>query len=107
MLPLKSLQPRTRKVNRSDLRQEQSTVLSMAKGKTVVVVAARGKADEKFILDKQYFEELVSSLRSAIETLEITADRKLYARLLKAAESLEEDTRQGKLNSFEDVFAEN
>lgn len=107
MPPLKSLQPRTRRVNRSALRQEQSAVLRMAKGKTVVVVAARGKADEKFILDKQYFEELVSGLRSAIETLEITTDRKLYTRLLKAAEFVEEDVRRGKLHSFEDVFTEN
>ena len=49
MPPIKSLHPRTRRVNRSDLRQEQSAVLRMAKGKTVVVVTARGKADEKFI----------------------------------------------------------
>ena len=106
MPPLKSLQPRTHRVNRSDLRQEQSAVLRMAKGKTVVVVAARGKAEEKFILDKPYFEELVSGLRSAMETLEITTDRKLFARLLKSAESVEEDARRGKLHSFEDVFTE-
>ena len=102
----KSLQPHTRKVNRSGLRQEQSAVLKMAKGKTVVVVASRGENEEKCILDKVYFEELVSGLKAAIETLEIMLDGKLYPRLLKTAQSLESDVRKGQTISFEEVFGE-
>ena len=102
----KSLQPHTRKVNRSGLRQEQSAVLKMAKGKTVVVVASRGKNEEKCILDRAYFEELVSGLKAAIETLEIMLDGKLFPRLLQTAQSLESDVRKGQTISFEEVFGE-
>ena len=97
---------RAKKVNRSGLRQRQSAVLKMAKGKTVVVVASRGKAEEKYILDKSYFDELVSAREAAVETLAIMMDRKLYPRLLKTAETLEEDIRKGRLASFEEVFRE-
>jgi hypothetical protein len=78
----------------------------MAKGKNVVLVAARGKGQEKYILDKPYFDELVSARDAAMETLEILMDRKLYSRLLKTAETLEQDVRKGRLASFEQVFGE-
>ena len=100
------LRPRTRKVNRSGLRQEQSVVLKMARGRTVVVVASRGKAEEKYILDKPYFEELVAALQAATETLEIMMDGKLYDRLLRAGRTLERDVRSGKLYSLEEAFGE-
>lgn len=101
-----TLQPQTRKVNRSRLRQDQSHILRMAKGRTVVVVASRGNEEEKFILDKGYFEELTSGLKAAMETLEVTMDANLYRRLLRTAETLEADARQGKLHSLEEAFGE-
>ena len=106
MKAFKTLHPQTRKVNRSRLRQNQSNILKMAKGRTVVVVASRGKEQEKFILDKGYFEELTSGLKAAIETLEITKDPNLYRRLLRTAETLEADVRRGKLRSLEEALGE-
>jgi hypothetical protein len=93
-------------VNRSDLRQKQRETLDRAKNNTVVVIAATDKEDEKLILDKKYFEELVLRLRSLAETLEITMDRDLFARIMQTASTLEEDTRLGKLHSFEEAFGE-
>jgi uncharacterized protein YicC (UPF0701 family) len=94
------------RVNRSDLRQKQRETLDRAKGNTVVVISATDREEEKLVLDKKYFEEIVLKLRSLAETLEITMDRKLFGQILRAATSLEEDTRRGKLHSFEEAFKE-
>jgi len=98
--------PRRVPVKRSDLRQKQRETLDRAKNNTVVVIAATDREEEKLILDKKYFEELVLRLRSLAETLEITMDRNLFARIMQSASALEENTRRGKLHSFEEAFGE-
>jgi len=98
--------PERKIVNRSQLRQKQSATLRMARGNQVVVISANHEEDEKLLLDKQYFEELVKKLRAVIETLEITSDQKLFKQILGVAETLEEDTRLGRLHSFEEAFGE-
>jgi len=106
-MPARALfRPETVKVNRSQLRQQQSAVLKRARGKTVVVVTARGESEEKCVVDKQYFEEILEKLRTAMETLEITTDAKLFPQLLKAAETLDEDVRRNRLRSLEETFRE-
>jgi hypothetical protein len=99
-------QPEMVAVNRSELRQNQSAVLKRAKGRTVLVIAAPGEGDEKLVLDRAYFDDLVSRLRSAVETLSITTDERLFSGILAAASSLDEDVRLGKLHSFEEAFGE-
>src|ERR1700720_3075809 len=96
--------PEQKTVNRSELRQKQRATLRMARGNQVVVISANDEEDEKLLLDKKYFDEIVKQLRAVIETLEITSDQKLFKQILGAAESLEEDTRLGRLHSFEEVF---
>ncbi len=97
------LKPQKVKTSRSELRQRQSFILGRAKGRTVVVVRTRGR-EEKYVLDKAYFEEIMEKLRAALETLEITADTRLFGQLLKAAETIDEDIRRGKLHSLEEAF---
>ncbi len=53
-----------------------------------------------------YFEEILRRLRAAMETLEIATDAKLFNQILRAAETLDNDVRLGKLHSIEDAFAE-
>ena len=106
MSPLALLKPTEHRVNRSKLRQAQSSVLKRASGHTVIVVENRGADDTKCILDKNYFDALLEQLNMAFETLEITTDVNLFNRLLKTAGTLEEDTRLGKLYSVKDVFGE-
>lgn len=106
MSALALTRPQRRIVNRSELRQKQSATLRLARGNQVVVISASNEEDEKLLLDKKYFEELVQRLRSAIETLEIISDQKLYKQILGAAKDLEENTRLGKLHSFEEAFEE-
>src|ERR1700674_1221593 len=95
------IRPEKKTVNRSELRQKQRATLRMARGNQVVVISANDEEDEKLLLDKKYFDEIVGQLRSVIETLEIINDQKLFKQILGAAESLEEKTRRGKLYSFE------
>jgi fructose-1-phosphate kinase PfkB-like protein len=98
------MQPRTVRVKRSDLRQKQRETLCQAKKNTVVVISANDPEDEKLLIDKKYFDDLVRRMRSLVETLEIAADRKLFDQILKAAPTLREDARLGKLHSFEEAF---
>ncbi len=72
----------------------------------MVVIAATDQEEEKLILDKKYFEELVLKLDSLAETLEIIMDRDLFGRIMQTASTLEEDTRLGKLHSFKEAFGE-
>lgn len=98
------IRPRALRVNRSDLRQKQRETLDQAKQNTVVVISASDPQDEKLLVDKKYFDELVQRMHSLAETLEIMADQKLFAQILSAAPTLREDAKRGKLHSFEEVF---
>ena len=98
------IRPRAVRVNRSDLRQKQRETLDQAKQNTVVVISASDPQDEKLLVDKKYFDELVQRMHSLAETLEIMADQRLFAQILSAAPTLREDAKRGKLHSFEEVF---
>jgi len=106
MTVLSLTRPHQVRVNRSDLRQKQRETLDKAKNNTVVLISATDQEEEKLVLDKKYFEEIVQKLRSVIETLEIMSDQKLFKQIVGVAQTLEEDTRLGKLHSFEEAFGE-
>jgi len=106
MTPLALITPEKHVVTRSELRQKQRATLRLVKGNRIVVIAARDEEEQKLILDKKYFDELVQKLRSALETLEITMDQKLLSRILRAAKTLDTDIGRGKLHSFEEAFGE-
>jgi predicted AlkP superfamily phosphohydrolase/phosphomutase len=92
-------------VNRTQLRQNQNATLRRAKGNRIVVVSARGQ-EQKLVLDKEYFDEVLRKLQSALETLEITMDRKMFNQILRAARTLDDDVRRGKLHSFGAAFGD-
>jgi len=98
------VRPNRVSVNRTELRQRQRKTLARARGTTVVVISAADPKQEKLLIDKQYFDELVERMRSMAETLEITMDRKLFEQILRAAPRLEEKARGGRLHSFEEAF---
>jgi len=78
----------------------------MARGNQVVVISATHEEDEKLLMDKKYFDDIVQKLRAVIETLNIMSDQKLFKQIVGVAETLEEDTRLGRLHSFEEAFGE-
>ena len=96
--------PKTIEVKRSQLRQDQSSVLKKAIGERIVVVSATSEDAEKYIVDRRYFEEIVKQWRSAVETLEIAADTRLFNNLLRIADTIDKDLRKGKLHSFDEAF---
>lgn len=98
--------PHSVEITRTDLRQNQRALLQKARGNTVLVVSGNDEGDAKIVADKEYFEDILRKLRAMRETLEITMDAKLYGQILKIAESVDEDTRLGKLHSFEEAFGE-
>jgi hypothetical protein len=98
--------PQTVRINRTLFRQSQKSVLRRAKGRTVVVLTARQPHEEKCVVDKQYFDEILGQVDSLQETLEIMADTKLFNRLLRAQETIDEDLRSGRLHAFEEAFRE-
>ena len=106
MAPRNLTPPHEVRVNRSDLRQNQRETLKKAKDNTVVVIGGKGQDEEKLVLDKKYFDALVLKLRSLTETLQITMDQRLFNQIMQVASRLEDDTRLGKLHSFEEVFGE-
>ena len=104
-----ALAPERKVVSRSELRQDQSRVLKQATGKTVVVVTSGSRKedeDTKYIVDKQYWDEVLGKVQALKDTLAITSDPKLFAQMLRAGETVDEDIRLGKLHSFEEAFEE-
>jgi len=99
-------EPQRIKVNRTDLRDQQSKYLREASGYKIVEVIGRGGEEEKCVVDKKYFEEVLSRLRSATATMNIMKDQELFSQILKASATIDEDMRLGRLHSFEDAFGE-
>ena len=93
-------------VNRSEFRQDQSKYLSQAHDRTIVEVVGRREEEQKYIVDKRYFDVVQQKLKSLIETLQITMDTKLFSQILRASATVDEDIRLGKLHSFEEAFKE-
>jgi len=94
-LPDDTAAPERKVVSRSELRQDQSRVLKQATGKTVVVVTSGSRKedeDTKYIVDKQYWDEVLGKVQALKLTLAITSDPKLFAQILRAGETVDEDS---------------
>jgi hypothetical protein len=93
------------RVSRTEFRQNQRETLNKAKGSTVVEIT--GDADEeKCVLDKKYFDEIIKRLKASVETLEVAMDKRLMTNIMSAAQTLNDDVREGKLLSMDEVFSE-
>jgi hypothetical protein len=101
---LQVAEPETIKVNRSELRQNQSKIFRQARGRRVIQVTGWNEEDEKYVVDKRYFDDLLRKLRATVETLEVTSDPKLFSQVLRAADTIDDNARLGKLHSFAEAF---
>ena len=106
MSTLDKVNPKTVRVNRTQFRDNLRAMLEQAQDCTVVEISANDVNDEKLLLDKRYFDSLVSRLNSLVETLEITTDRELFGQIMRAASTLGDDMTGGKLHSFDEAFSE-
>jgi flagellar hook-associated protein FlgK len=106
MTALALTHPQRIQVNRTDLRDQQSKYLREATGYRIIEVVGRADGEDRCVVDKLYFEEVLSKLKSAIETINVMKDQRLFNQILNASRTIEEDTRLGKLHSLEEAFGE-
>jgi PHD/YefM family antitoxin component YafN of YafNO toxin-antitoxin module len=96
---------RVRKVSATSLRGRLKTFLKAAKGGSVVLIENR-RQESKYLVDKDWLDALMRERESFLATLEILADRELTARLLKLAQTVDEDVRAGRIHTMKEVFDE-
>ncbi len=48
----------------------------------MLLIKSNNAAQEKVVMDKQYFDQIRRNLEALVETLEIAMDRKLFTRIL-------------------------
>ncbi len=94
-----------KKVSATSLRGRLKTYMKAAKGGQVVLIENR-RQKSKYLVDKDWLDAVMRERESILATLEILADRELTNRLLKLAETVDEDVRAGRLHTMEEVFAE-
>jgi PHD/YefM family antitoxin component YafN of YafNO toxin-antitoxin module len=94
-----------RKVSATSLRGRLKTYMKAAKGGKVVLIENR-RQESKYLVDKEWLDSVMRERESILATLEVLADRELTNRLLKLAESLDEDVSAGRLHTMEEVFGE-
>lgn len=106
MASLPSAKPKKIKVSRTQLRQNQSRLFRKATGRRIIQVTGWNEDDEKYLVDKRYFDSLLRRLQATAETLEITADPKLFSQILLAGQTIDDEARLGKLHLFTEAFGE-
>lgn len=92
-----------RKVSATSLRGRLKTYMKAAKGGKVVLIENR-RQEPKYLVDKEWLDSVIRERESILATLEILADRELTSRLLKLAETIDEDVAGGRLYTMEEVM---
>lgn len=94
-----------RKVSATDFRDHLRSAWRAARGDEVILVENR-RQEAKYLVDKSWLDKVIREQQSIFATLEVLADRDLSNRLLKTAETIDEDVRAGRLRTLEEVFGE-
>jgi len=89
-----------RKVTATDLRDSLKDCMRKAKDNKVVLVENR-RQEAKYLVDKNFLDEMIQERASILATLEILADVKLTNRLLSLAKT---DLTKTRLYSMDEVF---
>ena len=92
------------RVSASEFRDRFKHYAAKAKGGKVVLVENRRQGQDKYLVDKEWFDNFVREHESILATLEILRDRKLTERLLSLARTIDADVDAGRLHSMEEVF---
>ena len=94
-----------KKVSATTLRGGLKSYMKHAKGGKVVLIENR-RQESKYLVGKEWLDALMRERESILATLEILADRELTSRLLKLAETVDEDVRAGRLHTMDEVFGQ-
>ncbi len=74
--------------------------------RTALFISGPQGGNEKLVIDRAYFDDLLAKLRCVTATLDIVTEYRLFACVLTAASTLDADVRKDKLHSFEAAFGE-
>jgi PHD/YefM family antitoxin component YafN of YafNO toxin-antitoxin module len=92
-----------KKVSATAFRDHLKSCLKAAKKDKVVLVENR-RQEAKYLVDKNWLDQLIRERESILATLEILLDRELTERLMNTARTLDEDIKAGRLRTVEEVF---
>lgn len=92
-------------VSATGFRDHLKDCLRAANGCRVVLIENR-RQEARYLVDKSWLDEVIRERQSIFATLEVLADRDLTKRLLKTAETIDEDLRAGRLRTMDEVFGE-
>ncbi len=81
-----------KKVSATTLRSRLKGYMKHARGGKVVLIENR-RQESKYLVDKEWLDTVMREREAILATLEILADRELTNRLLKFAETVDEDVR--------------
>ena len=62
------------------------------------------RQEEKYVVDKEWLDNLVRERESILATLEVLADRKLTNRLIELSKTIDDDVQDNRLYSMDEVF---
>jgi hypothetical protein len=94
-----------KRVTASDLRDSLKDYLEAAKDNRVVLIENRRQA-AKYLVDKNFLDNLLAERESILATLEILFDRDLTNRLLGLSKTIDRDFVARRLLTTSDVFGE-
>lgn len=94
-----------KKISATDLRERLKDHLKEARANKVLLVENR-RQDSKYLVDKEFLDDLVKEREAVIATLEILADRNLTDRLLNLSKTIDDDVAAGRLLTMAEVFGE-
>jgi hypothetical protein len=92
-----------KRVTASDLRDSLKDYLKAAKDNRVVLIENRRQA-AKYLVDKNFLDNLLEERESILATLEILFDRDLTNRLLSLSKTIDRDFATRRLLTTADVF---
>ncbi|MHB8755642.1 MAG: hypothetical protein ACYC92_11900 [Candidatus Acidiferrales bacterium] len=90
-------------VSATDFREHLAHYLNMTKSNAAVLIEIRGRGS-KYVVDKDWLDNLVKEQESILATIDILLDPELTTRLLKTAQTVDDDLRAGRLRTMSEVF---
>jgi hypothetical protein len=93
-----------KRVTASQLRRRLRDRLGEVKNNRVLLVQNR-RQKEKYVVDKDWLDNLIAERESVLATLEILSDTALTNRLLALAKTIDDDVTKNRLYSMKDAFA--
>jgi PHD/YefM family antitoxin component YafN of YafNO toxin-antitoxin module len=92
-------------VSPTDFRDHLSEYLESVRNHQMVVVESRHRDSKSVaVVDKEWLDAILSERKSILATIEILADRELTERLLRTANTIDEDIQSARLRTHEEVF---